>query len=515
MMRRDGRRGLLDFLLAEAPSEPRARVAAAGAEARDRLRDEGELAQGGMASVHRAFDEKLLRQLAKKSLLEPFASDPLERQRLLEEAQITGQLEHPHIPPVHDHGVDANGRPYIAMKLVQGRTLLDLLRYEGFDIESDAHLDRVMRIFVKVCEAVAFAHARGVVHCDLKPTNIMVGTHGQVYVMDWGIARVVGEARPSGADRDVKAVRLARAPAAAAGKVLGTAAYMAPEQAQGRDRDIDERTDVFALGAVLYRILSGHPPYEARDVSDVVELAADANIFPIEYVTRARLPRRLVEIAMKALARDPADRYASVEALQDDVEAFLRGDGRFPTLAFKAGDVVVEEGAPGDAAYVLVGGRCRVFKTVDGRKETLREMGAGEVFGEAAIFAEQPRMASVVAITDVEVTVVRREALERELGQTLWMKPFVNALAKRFREADERRTQANRERDAAVVGREVMRYLALHGVGDERRKVAPWTPLEALLRDKVRRSNFELLGFVEKIEGVELDLDVDEIALRA
>src|SRR5207253_3018754 len=107
------------------------------------------------------------------------------------------------------------------------------------NIEDDQHLERVLRIFVKVCEAVAFAHARGVVHCDLKPTNIMIGTHGQVYVMDWGIARVLGEVRPSGADKDAKAVRLARAPAAAAGKVMGTAAYMAPEQAQGRDRDID------------------------------------------------------------------------------------------------------------------------------------------------------------------------------------------------------------------------------------------------------------------------------------
>ena len=207
----------------------------------------------------------LERHVAVKIISPRLANDPSALQRFADEARITAQLDHPNIVPVHKLGHAPNETPCLAMKLVQGRTLLAHLRTLPPPPWSHATLDEVLEIFQKVCDAVAFAHSKGVVHRDLKPENIMVGSFGQVYVMDWGIA-VRCQRGDDGRLHPIEAKKGLR----------GTLAYMAPEQARRGVAGVDERADVYGLGAVLYEFLTGRPPFEPRGVlEDVVRITRD------------------------------------------------------------------------------------------------------------------------------------------------------------------------------------------------------------------------------------------------
>jgi serine/threonine protein kinase len=233
----------------------------------------GRLGQGGMASVYLAHDRDLDRPVALKVLRDPVA-DPSLAARLAEEARIVARLEHPGIVPVHDVGVLPDGRFYYAMKQVRGKRLDEL-------VQTATPLAERLRWFEKVCDAVAFAHAHGVIHRDLKPQNIMVGAFGEVLVMDWGVARRLEEP----------------VPAAAHGAVLGTPGYMAPEQERGDVAHTDERADVYALGGLLSFLLGDPSP-----------------------------PRALRAIVGKARAAEQKDRYESVPALARDIASYLAGE---------------------------------------------------------------------------------------------------------------------------------------------------------------------------------------------
>jgi serine/threonine-protein kinase len=403
----------------------------------EQLRDDGPLAAGGYAEVHRAFDQNLLRSVAMKVLHPRHLERQSARLRFLEEAQITGQLDHPNIVPIHEMGVDGQGQHFFTMKLVEGDTLTDILDRADLAAAPRRELYSILQIVLRVCDALSFAHNKGVIHRDLKPDNIMVGSHGQVYVMDWGIARLQEGVRPS--EKDASAVRIKRERVDAPGTIIGTPAFMAPEQAQGRVEDIDARTDVFSLGAILYVILTGRPPYVGEDVSRKLKAAQRGVIKPpAEVVPGRTLPARLCDITMRALATLPKDRFQTVQELKAELEGFLRGGWWFSQRVFKKGTLIVKEGAEADAAYIITDGQCEVFHTRRGRKDVMREMGPGQVFGETAIFSARPRTASVRAVTDVTAMVVTRQSLEEELGKDGWMGHFVRALADRFADLDQR-----------------------------------------------------------------------------
>jgi len=400
-----------------------------------RIRDEGVIAKGGMGSVHRIYDRVIGRHAAMKVLDPGLAKDPSIARRFAMEARVTGQLQHPNIVPVHDFVVDQTGAPaHFTMPLLEGETLARAIDRKPPGRRTDSDLWELLQAFLKVCDAVAFAHSRGVVHCDLKPDNVMIGPYGQVYVMDWGIAHVhlaVASGSPLSVDRESAAL--------VDSVIGGTAQYMAPEQAQGRVRDIDPRTDVFALGGMLYTMITGRPPYDGETQSAVLAQArAGAIASPAEVAGDVPLADALCSIAMKALAVDPAARYPSVDRLKHDVEAVLRGGLWFGTKTFVAGTTILSEGDEADAAYIIVMGRCDVFRTIDGVRTRIREMGPGEVFGEMAIVTSKPRSATVVALDDVTVVVISRATLARELATGSWLGALVRTLVERFREMEMR-----------------------------------------------------------------------------
>jgi hypothetical protein len=387
-----------------------------------------ELGRGGMGRIHPATDRNLVRHVALKRLDKELAQEPFYRDGFVAEGQITGQLEHPNIVPVHELAIDPTGIPYFTMKLVQGVSFHRWLREAGRPLASSARLEEGLEILVKVCDAVAYAHHRGVVHRDLKPDNVMVASFGQVYLMDWGLARLT-KSRPASGDGSQM-----EAPGP-----CGTPDYMAPEQARGIPSEMDERSDVFGMGAMLYELVSGKTPYgKLRGPEAILRQARIGAVIPIdEAAAGTGLPRLLRNIVARATSPNPADRYQSVLELQRDLMSFLRGGLHLPRRTFAPNELIIREGDPGDAAYMIVSGQCRASRRVDGREETLAVMGPGDVFGEMALLLDEPRAASVTAVDPVTVLVLDKTTMTEGLGIDGWTGALVRALAGRFRDLEQ------------------------------------------------------------------------------
>ncbi|CAN5802455.1 hypothetical protein BH11MYX4_BH11MYX4_15280 [soil metagenome] len=386
-----------------------------------------EVGRGGMGTVHSAHDQLLRRDVATKTLHARFSSEQRRVDQFVGEAQITGQLEHPNIVPVHDVGVDANGQPYFTMKLVRGQNLWDWLSAPTRPVGSAERLSAGLEIFMKVCDGIAFAHSRGVIHRDLKPGNIMVGDFGEVLVMDWGLARSVGP------HADVVSGEGATEP----GGIVGTPAYMAPEQGMGGDL-CDELTDVFGLGAILYHIVTGRPPYAQANVFALMDAVRTGSYTPPEEALGdVTVSRRLLRIIDRALAFKPSERYASAAALKQDVQRFVGAGLHLPRVVFEAGARIITQGDSGDEAYIIVSGQCVASKIVNGEKRILRTMGPGDVFGEMAILSNRPRSATVDAVDTVTALTISKALLNDGIGTETWLGNLIRALAERFRELDE------------------------------------------------------------------------------
>jgi WD40 repeat protein/serine/threonine protein kinase len=278
-----------------------------------------EVGRGGMGVVYRARDLALGRDVAVKILADRYPLDSPAAQRFLGEARITGQLQHPGIPAVHQVGSLPDGRPFLAMKLIKGCTLEAVLKSR---VDPSAERGRLLAVFEAVCQAVGYAHAHGVIHRDLKPANVMVGAFGEVQVMDWGLAKVLGEAgTPAAADDSAPDLTRAWTEVSPtpegvahtqAGSLVGTPAFISPEQAVGELAKVDERADVFGLGALLAVILTGKPPYAGASFESVRVLAVRGKVEDcLARLAGCGAEPELVSLCRQCLAFEPADRPAN------------------------------------------------------------------------------------------------------------------------------------------------------------------------------------------------------------
>jgi WD40 repeat protein len=316
-----------------------------------RYRLEHRIGRGGMGDVYRAHDSEFRRSLAVKVLKEEYKDRQDLTARFLEEAQITGQLQHPGVPPVHEIGRLPDGRPFLAMKLIEGRTLAQLLAERKDPTDG---LPRFLTIFQQVCQIVAYAHSRRVLHRDLKPANVMVGAFGEVQVMDWGLAKVLAthEAKDASSTNStgitLSPMQLDRAGGPTRlGAVMGTLAYMPPEQARGEIEKIAEPSDVFSLGAILCEIQTGEPPYRGPCPEIRWEQAKNADLSDaFARLEAGGTDAQLIALTKMCIAAEMADRPNDAGAVAKAVtahQAEVQEDLRRAELALKEADVRARE----------------------------------------------------------------------------------------------------------------------------------------------------------------------------
>jgi len=295
----------------------------------ERYTYEAEIASGGSGRVLHVYDKDMHRLVAMKVLRED-RRDPQATERFLEEAKATGQLEHPNIPPVYDLGLHPEYGTFFTMRLVRGRTLQEILRdlsIGRLETLQRFTLTRLVQILEQVAMGIHYAHVRGVIHRDLKPANIMVGDFGEVLVLDWGIARVAERKPDSSVYQDpIQKNRDEDKRREKEGSIAGSLPYMSPEQARGWVDQIDERTDIFGLGAVLYEILTFHPPYDGTSIPEVLARAGACEIaLPHVRAPRNSIPPSLEEICMKALSAKKDARHTNAMTFHEDLQVFLDG----------------------------------------------------------------------------------------------------------------------------------------------------------------------------------------------
>lgn len=294
----------------------------------------GELGRGAMGTVHLARDVYLRRRVAFKKLSGGAGDDPAAFARFLAEMQISSQLDHPNVVPVYGLEVAPDGTIAYAMKLVEGRDYGQLLAEtrtmlaEGRRLDEEHGLHHRLECFLKVCDAVAFAHDRGIVHRDLKPANVMIGSHQQVYLMDWGIARPIGGGEiASAAGVELDEPGSGAAARTRIGTVLGTVCYMSPEQAAGRNDELDGQSDQYALGLILQETITLERAVPGSTVQEALDNAKQAvRKPPVPNALSLKVPRELEAIVARATEPRPVRRYESVAELAADVRRFLRGD---------------------------------------------------------------------------------------------------------------------------------------------------------------------------------------------
>ncbi|MFT5285017.1 MAG: serine/threonine protein kinase/Tfp pilus assembly protein PilF [Planctomycetota bacterium] len=432
---------------------------------------EGEIARGGMGAILEVWDEDLRRSLAMKVALasrgegsgtKPEDLDAKVLARFLEEAQVTGQLEHPGIVPVHELGLDENGQLYFTMPLVRGRDLDHIFSLVAKE-EEGWSITRALGVLLKACEAMAYAHNKGVIHRDLKPANVMVGSFGEVYVMDWGLARVRGfqdrhDCRVATQDNaaEVPVALDARADADGLeddalytmdGDVIGTPAFMAPEQARGQLDALDARTDVYGLGAMLYRLLARTPPFvkegERRPGLEILADLLEGPPQPLEELA-PDVPLELVAITEKAMARQPEDRYSDMSELAEDLRAFLENR---VVRAYETGAVAEARkwirrnkplAASLAAGLAILAGGLVVTVMLKGQAD------------ENALLAEQRRVSADLSAANAEVERARAEVLKDEATASA-------ALAKQSQAEAE--ASAEDARKQSRINAEVNRFL--------------------------------------------------------
>jgi serine/threonine-protein kinase len=285
-------------------------------------------ARGGLGAIFVALDTELRREVALKQILDNHADDTTSRARFLLEAEITGGLEHPGIVPVYGLGTYPDGRPYYAMRFIRGDSLKQAIA--TFHSDQIVHRDRgrrslalrkLLRTFLDVCNAIDYAHSRGVLHRDLKPSNIIVGNHGETLVVDWGLAKALGRTEPRLESEERLLVPSLSSGSAETlpGSALGTPAYMSPEQAVGDLEHLGPWSDVYSLGATLYCLLSGRPPFENDDVGTVLRAVQKGHFAPPRAIDPT-IDAALEAVCLKALALKPQDRYPTPRALAEDIE---------------------------------------------------------------------------------------------------------------------------------------------------------------------------------------------------
>ncbi len=401
---------------------------------------------GGMGAIFSVVDQDVHRSVAMKVLLPERKQNLNSIESFVKEAKINGFLEHPNIIPLHEFGLLQETGMFFTLKLVRGESLHDILT--EMKRGKPEYLKKytpyvLLNIFRKVCDAVAYAHSMGVIHQDIKPENIIVGHYGEVFLLDWGIARVIGDPK-EGRDPGKKCFLAGLASdsedvAEHEVRIQGSPSFMSPEQATGSIHLVDERTDIFLLGTALYTMFTLKFPHVGKNVAKVLKNARSGNFIPPNIRSPDRqIPEEICRIIMKAMAYLKADRYQSVEEFAQDIDHVIAGKWLpYKIKIFHAGETLIQEGESGEEAYLILSGGVLVTKDMSGTKVVLGTYQEGAIIGEMSLISDEPRSATVQALEKTRVAVLTKPVLSQHLKQLPpYMEKIISALTDRLQQTD-------------------------------------------------------------------------------
>jgi serine/threonine-protein kinase len=362
---------------------------------------------------------------------------------------MIGYLDHPCVVPIYDSFVLEENRFSYSMKFIEGYSLASELarrKQAGTPIYS---LPDTIKIITKVAETLAYVHDKGVIHLDLKPENVMLGSYGQVMVMDWGNARLFDD-RPfneyinafSG-NPTVAGFHEERADI-----ILGTPGYMSPEQTNMARTSLTPTSDIFSAGIFLYQMLTGIHPFEAGSAEQMMENIRSLHQ-PPAYKYNPDIPRRLSVICQKMLEKRMSERYSSFHHILNDLGEFSDYGHNFATQLYGPGEVIISEGEAGEFAFLILRGKVQVSMIVDGKNTILDELGEGEIGGELAIFSRQPRSATITALEPTMIRIMKRSDVESEMEKLApWVGNMISALSSRFSKLSQKLGEINLKKPA-------------------------------------------------------------------
>jgi len=405
---------------------------------------QGKLISGGMGAILEVIDQDFYRPTAMKVIKPSFKNDERALVDFIREAKITAMLEHPNIIPVHEMGISEETGLFFTMKLMQGEPLNSILNEikKGNAVYQEKYNEySLMNIFRKICDAVDFAHSRDIIHRDIKPHNVIVGRHGEVLLMDWGLALYIGDPEKE-ENPSQKAALQHILELTDKGKniIQGSPAYMSPEQAGGDGTQLDKKTDIFLLAATFYHILTLEAPYTGENLKDVLQKAKLRNlIHPQKRSPERHIPDELCRIVMKASALKKEDRYDSVQELIQDIDGVIAGHWlKQEKKLFASGRFLMQEGEEAGEAYLIDKGKVQVYRQADGGgKLVLGTLAAGDIVGEMALITNDKRSASVKALEDTEVSVLTKDILLRNLKKLPpYIEKIMSTLTRRLQTAN-------------------------------------------------------------------------------
>ena len=322
------------------------------------------------------------------------------------------------------------------MKKIEGRTLSEVVEAAPPGKRSISEFESQLQIVIRVCDALAFAHDRGVLHRDVKPSNVMAGDHGEVFLMDWGCAHVHHN---SDCERRVHLPRaVVEALQSQDDAIVGTPSFMAPEQVYGNSRDLDPRSDVYLLGGLLYFVLTGYAPRAMKpSARAAIESAVEGFVHnPFTIAPHAELPAKLMEVARRALDPVPSARYKSAQAFQNALRDVLRDGMWLSSCCAADGEVIYKEGDRADAVYLISKGQVKTYNLRRGIKVSIKVLGPGEVFGEAAFFTNGRRGQTVEAIGSTVLMRVPKRVFDQILFPGSALQQIVRAISVRHQSLD-------------------------------------------------------------------------------
>lgn len=406
-----------------------------------------ELGEGAVGKVRSVFDTYLQRVAACKELNSSHHSNPNVVQTFVNEMKLMGHLNHPGILPIYDAYLgDANDPSYV-MGLANGEDLASMLRMNTVNGDgSPLPLERAVRIIVKLCETLTYAHDRGIIHLDLKPANIMVGHYGEVWIMDWGTARLHEyEKYRESLKQEIDHAELIDYQHEDENLFIGTPKFMSPEQTRKRRDQLNYASDIFSVGIIFYQMLTGVHPFKAGDLDKLMDKICHWDP-PQVFEVNPDIPINLSRICAKMMKKDLNERYSSFKAVMQDIDEYQNSAAGFPTRTFEAGEVIFREGDPSEYVCIVVTGCVGISINIDGTHKTVARLGSNEPFGELAALTGKPRTATAAALEKSVVRVMRKEDIDDEIKKlSPWVGGIVQVLTTRFVEINEKLLQLEKE----------------------------------------------------------------------